>query len=112
MKLHPDPTPEFAALAKTRYQRYILFRLESSAAASPLKYFSLWCTLAILLSIGPMISGRIEFGWPAIAMTFLMVISIIDIYFSRAVLSMLRDRYSREEKANQQGVVGNDARAL
>ena len=102
MKIHPDPTPEFADLDMTRYQRYVLFRLEISAAASPMGRVSLWCTLAILMSLSPIISGRIEFGWPVMAMTFLGVYSIFEIYFSRAVLSMLRGRYLKEENTDQQ----------
>lgn len=111
MKLHPDPTPEFADLAMTRYQRYVLFRLETSAAASPMGRVSLWCTLAILMSISPIISGRIEFGWPAIAMMLFGAYSILEIYFSRALLSMLRGRYSKEEKTDQQ-VVSSDGQPL
>jgi hypothetical protein len=111
MKLHPDPTPEFADLAKTRYQRYVLFRLESSAAASLMGHVLLWCSLVILLSLGPIISGRIEFGWPAIAMMLFGAYSILEIYFSRAVLSMLRGRYSKEEKTDQQ-VVSSDGQPL
>ena len=102
MKLHPDPTPEFVGLGKTQYQRYVLFRIESTAAASPWGRVSLWSSLVILMSLGPMISGRIEFGWPAIAMTFLGVYSICEIYFSRAILSILRGHNPRKEKTDQQ----------
>ena len=104
MKLHRDPTAEFADLAKTRYQRYVLYRLESSAASSPLRYLGVFSLLTVLLSRGSANSGILGFGWPATMMAFLALLSIGEIYFSRAMLSMLRGRYSVEQKTDQQAV--------
>jgi hypothetical protein len=107
MKLHPDPTPEFAELAKTWYQRYVLYRLESSAVASPWRYIGVWILLVIPVHLRSTASEIVENGWYTAAMTFLSVLAIGEIYFSRAVLNMLRDRHSIENKTDQQAVVGN-----
>ena len=107
MKIHPDPSDEFANLAKTRYQRYVLYRLESSAAASPLKYLAIGVLLIALMSIPVAKSGMADFGWPAAAITFVAFLSIGDVYFSRAVLGMLRGRYLVEEKTDQQDTPSN-----
>ena len=107
MKIHTDPSDEFANLAKTRYQRYVLYRLESSAAASPLKYLAIGILLVTLMSIPVTKSGMSDFGWPSAGMTFIALLSIGEIYFSRAVLSMLRGRYLQEEKTDQQDAPSN-----
>ena len=106
MKLHQDPTPELADLAKTRYQRYVLYRLESSAAASPWRYIGAWILLVVPMHIRSASSGILEHGWYTAVMTFIAGFSIAEIYFSRAVLSMLRGRDSKEEKIDQQGEAG------
>ena len=107
MKIHPDPSDEFANLAKTRYQRYVLYRLESSAAASPLTYLAIGVLLVALMSIPVAKSGMTDSGWPASAMTFIAFLSIGEVYFSRAVLGMLRGRYLKEEKTDQQDAPSN-----
>jgi hypothetical protein len=102
MKIHPDPSDEFANLAKTRYQRYVLYRLESSAAASPLKYLAIGILLVALISTPVTKAGMTDFGWPSVGMTFIALLSIGEIYFSRAVLGILRGRCLQEEKTDQQ----------
>lgn len=102
MKLHRDPTAEFADLAKTRYQRYVLYRLESSAAASPWRYFGIWIVLVVPMHLRSASPGILENGWSTAVMTFIALLSIGEIYFSRAVLSMWRGRNSNEEKIDQQ----------
>jgi hypothetical protein len=102
MKLHREPTAEFADLAKTRYQRYVLYRLESSAGASPWRYFGIWGLLVVPMYLRSARSGIFDNWWYTAIMTFMAFLSIGEIYFSRAVLSMLRGRNSREEKTDQQ----------
>jgi len=103
MKIHPEPSGEFANLAKTRYQRYVLYRLESSAASSPLKYLAFGVSMVALMSIPGANSGTLDLGWSSAAMTFIALLAIGEVYFSRAVLSMLRGRYPKEKKTDQSG---------
>ena len=107
MKIHPDPSDEFAHLARTRYQRYVLYRLESSAAASPLKYVAIGVLLVAIMSIPVAKSGMTDFGWPATAMTLIAFLSIGEVYFSRAVVGLLRGRYPKEDKTDQQDAPSN-----
>lgn len=110
MKLHGDPTAEFADLATTKYQRYVLYRLESSAQASPWRYIVAWGFLVMpAYLLRPDRFGLYDDWWYTGIFTFLSLLAIGEIYFSRAVLSMWRRVSCSKEKIDQQ-VVGCNRR--
>jgi len=91
MKFVPDPSPEFAGLAKSRYQRYVLWQLESAARSAPWKWLVPW-VIAVYYPLfhntgGP---GMGPQEWFVVFVTTLMGLAMARIYFSRAVLEMLR----------------------
>ena len=102
MKLHRDPTAEFADLATTRYQRYVLYRLESAAGSSPWRYCGIWALLVVPGLLRSARFGVLDNAWYIAIMTFIALLSIGEVYFSRAVLSMMRGSKFREEKINLQ----------
>ena len=108
MKLHGDPSGEFADLATTKYQRYVLYRMESSAQASPWRYFVIWVVLVMpAYFLRPDRFGIYDDWWYSGIFTFLSLLAISEIFFSRAVLCMWRRMNRSKEKSDQQAVVGN-----
>ena len=103
MKLIIEPSAEFAGLATTRYQRYVLYRLEQSARTSPFRDLGFGALIVIaIFSISANSEGSYHW-WFISIVAFFTVSSICESYFSKAVLIMLRGRIAKMEKTDQSG---------
>jgi hypothetical protein len=112
MKIHKDPTPEFAHLAQTKWQRYVIYRLESAAGISPWGPATLIAIMTFAMFMAP-ISTRSIGNWPISLwypygiIAIFGLLRIVEIHFSRAVLLMLRGQYTNRYKEDQQAAPSN-----
>lgn len=111
MKIHRDPTTEFAHLVTTRWQKYVLYHLESAAGTSPWGPASIIGILAVPMFIG--ITTR-SYGswWPPLLLISVALLRIADIYFSRAVLTMMRGPSPIRNEEDQQDASSNGGQRL
>lgn len=105
MKISINTSEEFSSLATTRYQRYVLHRLEYASTTNPLKPFVAWILIMIIGSIGALTFR--DLWWYYLAMTIIFGSVICEIYFSRAVLAMMRNLRNKESTNAQQAAPSN-----
>lgn len=102
MKIRVDISDEFADLATTWYQRYVIYRLESDSSTKPWKPFVWWISIMVLGSL-----YRLPFAgmwWYYLVMTMIFTATIGEIYFFRVVLAMMRECSHKESRSAQQAV--------
>ena len=89
MKIRIDISDEFADLATTWYQRYVLYRLESTSSTKPWKPFVGWIVIMVLGSLFRLPFD--EMWWYYLVMTMIFTATISEIYIFRVVLAMMRE---------------------
>jgi hypothetical protein len=98
MKLHPDPSPEFSHLVKSRWERFVLFWLEISARQNPLSITGFLCFGAFVIA-GQRWLHRRDDPYPEFWMILLFVVvlatELFQIYASRAILEIMRRNQTR-----------------
>ena len=110
MKILYDPPVDLAHLASTTYQRYVLYRLGTSATTKPWKPILGWL---LIMPLGFMTSANPFFMWMCqLTMLFIFGATLGEIYFSRAVLAFIRTSNATKQEETEQAGDGDAEEAL